>query len=341
MSVKSKRRERRKKAEKASPGAKAKANAGAEEESYSLNAILAEFRANKELEQAAEGIKPAKNADFDDFFDIPAPERAEEAPPGVAEPFAAEAGETPLDLHATAEAAESPFDAPAIAEAPEKQFDLFAAEESAEKPFDFFATEENPEMPPDTPALEENVKQIDSFAAEAVEEAPFKLSLEEESAEKTPFDLSGAFNGAGSGSDAPPVAAEAPDAASLSDTQTFSRVAPDRREDTTPPPTFRKRLFGGSKKRKPAKDTKEEGEPRSISLEEVVGNTVDAVKAEAILDGASGRRSLFSRRRMEDMADELPGIHPEIIGPEPDLKTAAAQNAIGVGSAREALIIKA
>ena len=164
-------------------------------------------------------------------------------------------------------------------------------------PSDIFTAQEATETPSET------------LTAEASAETPSETLTAEASAE-TPFDLSKAA----SAMDAADAAPETPD---LSDTQTFSRV-------TTAAPKRRQRLFGRAKKRKEVKETKEDAEPRSISLEEVVGNTVDAVKADAVLEGRSGRRSLFSRRRLED-TEEASGEHTEIIGPEPDLKTAAEQ----------------
>ena len=73
-------------------------------------------------------------------------------------------------------------------------------------------------------------------------------------------------------------------------------------------------------------------QPRPISLEEVVGSTVDAVmeeQEEPLLKPR--RRGLFSRRKMEEEDTETlydppepePEPEPEPIPPEPDLHDAA------------------
>ena len=131
MSVKSKRREKRRKSlaesGKAAPNAKGAAQQLEDDEPFTLNAILADFRANKELEQAAEGIKPVKDTDFDDLFDIPAPERVTEA----AEASAPEKGpETPFDAFTADEATENPSDHAFIPEeTTERLFKKFMADE--------------------------------------------------------------------------------------------------------------------------------------------------------------------------------------------------------------------
>ena len=71
--------------------------------------------------------------------------------------------------------------------------------------------------------------------------------------------------------------------------------------------------------------------PRPISLEEVVGSTVDAVMEAEQEPLLRPRRGLFSRRKLEEETEELypppePEVEPEIepIGPEEDLPDAAA-----------------
>ena len=368
MSVKSKRREKRRKSlaesGKAAPNAKGAAQQLEDDEPFTLNAILADFRANKELEQAAEGIKPVKDTDFDDLFDIPAPERVTEA----AEASAPEKGpETPFDAFTADEATENPSDHAFIPEetterlfkkfmadeptetssdhafianeTTERLFNKFMAEEVTETPSDTFTAEEVTEKPSDAfTAQEVTETPSDAFTTEEVTETPSDAFTTEEATEK-PFDAFIAQEATETPSDTftADEATETPSEAftaqevtetpsateteSLSDTQAFPRVA----SDASPASTSRRRLFRRAKKRKDVKEDKQDGEPRSISLEEVVGNTVDAVKADAVLDGQSARRSLFSRRRLEDTDEETSGEHTEIIGPEPNLKTAAEQ----------------
>lgn len=70
--------------------------------------------------------------------------------------------------------------------------------------------------------------------------------------------------------------------------------------------------------------------PRPISLEEVVGITVDAVMEEDQEPLLRPRRGLFSRRKLEETEELYPPPEPEPepevepIGPEPDLADAAA-----------------
>ena len=424
MSVKSKRRERKRKAGKAAPDAVKNKDKAPEEETYTLNAILADFRANKELEQAAEGIKPVKDTDFDNFFDMPTPERVEEEAAETAvtakraevvTDAAEEVTETPLDASATREVEDAPFHAftaEEVAEtsAEETPFDTFRVmEESVEKPFDLSeaarimdgigddldapSAPETAEEVTETPIMETAVdfvktdNDFDAFSmetpfgaftaesvtetptetimeteigasateslseiikAESVTETPLDASAEEMKAEEgaetppdisatekvteteidasapeTPFDLSKAasvMDDADRVSDTASASEAEPNAPDLSETQTFSRVTSAK----PAAPTLRQRLFGRAKKRDDSQETKEDAAPRSISLEEVVGNTVDAVKADAVLESGGARRSLFSRRRLED-TEEASDERPEIIGPEPNLKTAAEQ----------------
>ena len=70
--------------------------------------------------------------------------------------------------------------------------------------------------------------------------------------------------------------------------------------------------------------------PRPISLEEVVGSTVNAVMAEEQAAQPRPRRALFSRRNPENTQplteQEIPEEPvPEPIGPEPELYEAAAE----------------
>lgn len=68
---------------------------------------------------------------------------------------------------------------------------------------------------------------------------------------------------------------------------------------------------------------------RSISIEEVVNSTVEAVMEEEAEPILPSRRGLFSRRKMEDTEplaappEPEPDYDPEPIGPEPDLDEAA------------------
>ncbi len=388
MSVKSKRRAHRREQEKAAKtGRKPKQT----EEDYSLNAILADFRANKELEQAAEGIRPVKDADMD-FEGIPAPgevveqrepeEVTEEVPPEeeyeiparLSYLFAADdnAKATP-EAFGTGTAAEitgatpETFDAGTVevTEAtPEtlpgyssETFDtgkeaerLFAAEvtetpldTSTEAPpeafpeyvsetFDMGAEAERlfaAESQPDTssPAEPEIVADMTAAAETVLDTTPEAIAEATTTAETiaenvsetvTPETVVGAAGAE--------TVTEMSTPEVVADTTAETVAAPTARVRHERPPTFWQRLFGRGKSRREARETEQDTEPRSVSLEEVVGNTVDAVKADAVLEGRGARRSLFSRRRLEDTGDELPEpVHPEIVGPEPDLKTAAEE----------------
>ena len=71
--------------------------------------------------------------------------------------------------------------------------------------------------------------------------------------------------------------------------------------------------------------------PRPVSLEEVVGSTVSAVMMEEQEPLLKPRRSLFSRRKLEeteqlyDSPEPEPEVVSEPIGPEPELSEAAAK----------------
>ncbi|MBR4210937.1 MAG: hypothetical protein IKR84_00905, partial [Oscillibacter sp.] len=339
MSVKSKRRAHRREQEKAAKTGRKPKQA---EEDYSLNAILADFRANKELEQAAEGIRPVKDADMD-FDGIPAPGEAvepeevelEEVPPEeeyeiparLSYLFAADdKTESPSGTGTAAEVTEAPpetlpgyssgtFDtgkeaerliAAEVTESPEAPPETFRGyssgtfdtQETAERFFDTFATESRPDT--SAPAKAEAVAEATATPETVAERAAPEVVADTTAAAETVADTT-------------MTAAE-------------TVTAPTARVRREKPLTFWQRLFGRGKSRREARAPEQDTEPRSVSLEEVVGNTVDAVKADAILDGHGARRSLFSRRRLEDTGDELPEpVHPEIVGPEPDLKTAAEE----------------
>ena len=88
----------------------------------------------------------------------------------------------------------------------------------------------------------------------------------------------------------------------------------------------------GAEKAEPPEDRQLPGipeDPRPISLEEVVGSTVEAVMEERAEPLLKPRRGLFSRRKLEeteelyDSAAPEPEPEPEPIGPEPPLAEAA------------------
>ena len=393
MSVKSKRRERKRKlnSAKAKPGVKVKANAEAEE-NYSLNSILADFRANKEAEQAAEGIKPVKDADFDDVFDVPetpeasAPEERAEfteereeliyETPIVGRLFSTSAPETiPESVAQTPEAVtETLFDASvteSVTETPEAVtetlFDASVTESVTETPetvtetlFDASVTESVTETPETVAEMSFDASITESAAQtpEAVAEMSFDASITEsvtetpetvaetlfdasvtESAAQTPESVAETSFDASiteSVTETPPEASASDifdavgkaDTDTLSDTQAFERPAPRKTRKSQARLTLWQRLFGRRKAAKDLKESVKESEPQSVSLEEVVGNTVDAVKADAAFEGRTSRRSLFSRQRMRDADEELPmeeAEFPEVVGPEPALKIAAEQ----------------
>ena len=432
MSVKSKRRARKRQlAEQAKAESASRADATSrEDETFTLNSILADFRANKELEQAAEGIKPVKDADID-FDGIPKPgeviEHHEPEPEDTPEMLSesSEIAERLSYLFAADKSAKRPPDEPTerlpdtftvdepaerlpdiskvdesvtfTAETPLPEYvsDTFSTEEAAERFFDQFMTDENPPesvtetaseavtaaelvtetpsegvtaaefvtetpsetvtaaefvagTPPETVTAAETVTETPSetvTAAELVTETPSETVTAAELVAGTPSETvtaaelvtetpSETVTAAELVTETPSETVTAAEtvtdnlseavteslsdtvsgaAENVSDTQSFA--------ETASAPTFLQRMFGRSKPRKDVPEPAEDAEPRSVSLEEVVGNTVDAVKADAV-----PKRSLFSRRRLEDTGDELPEpAHPEVIGPEPDLKTAAEE----------------
>ena len=96
------------------------------------------------------------------------------------------------------------------------------------------------------------------------------------------------------------------------------------------PPFFFVSLMTPAVSREDADVLREPLSARSISIEEMVNSTVEAVMEEQAEEPIlSPRRGLFSRRRVED-TEELPGppepepeYVPEPIGPEPDLRDVA------------------
>ncbi|MBQ7681615.1 MAG: hypothetical protein IJT31_05330, partial [Oscillibacter sp.] len=227
---------------------------------------------------------------------------------------------------------------------PDYASERFATAEAAERFFDTFA------RPDTSPPAEPETVAAPEIVAEAVAETATMADTATESVTETVTAeiVTEATAETVAETTAPEVVAETTattEAVAEAPTETVAdtaaaetvadTTAPESVADvTTPatrvrhekPPTFWRRLFGRGKSRKDVKEAEQDTEPRSVSLEEVVGNTVDAVKADAVLEGRGARRSLFSRRRLEDTEDELPEpVHPEIVGPEPDLKTAAEE----------------
>lgn len=354
MSVKSKRRARKRQS-----AGKAKADSAprvgatpADEETFTLNSILADFRANKELEQAAEGIKPVKDADIDfEGIEAATPEPEEVAAEELSEPseiverlsylFAADEGakrpagepterlpdtftvDEPTEHIAVDELTERLPDISKADAMPEYVSETFSTEEAAERFFDQFmgdeATTEAVTATPTTEAVAETVSEgvtgtVTETTSEAVTaETPSEIVTEAvtETTSETVTE----------------IVTETPTTEAVTETpseavaETVSEAVTESTTETVSPPTFWKRIFGRSKPVKDVKEADDDAEPRSVSLEEVVGNTVDAVKADTM-----PKRSLFSRRRLDDAGDELPEpAHTEVIGPEPDLKTAAEE----------------
>ena len=333
MSVKSKRRERKRKlnSAKARPDAKAKANAEAEE-NYSLNSILADFRANKEAEQAAEGIKPVKDADSEDFSDIT--ETLEASAP---EEYEAPMYETPI-VGRLLKASGPEAALESVTETPLESVTEMTLESVTETPLES-VTEMTAESVTETSlesVTETPLESVTEMTAESVTETPPESVTEMtlESVTETP--LESVTEATAESVTETPLEASARDmfdaidaieTDTLSDTQQFERPATRRERKSQARLTLWQRLFGRKKPGHDVKETVKDSEPQSVSLEEVVGNTVDAVKADAALENRTSRRSLFSRRRMEDADEELPleSEFPEVVGPEPGLKTAAEQ----------------
>lgn len=87
--------------------------------------------------------------------------------------------------------------------------------------------------------------------------------------------------------------------------------------------------------------------PKPLTLKDVVGDTVDAVMEENRENILPPKRSLFSRRKLEETEqlydtaaapEPEPEIVPEPIGPEKDLYEAAAENRLQMQSARSTLL---
>lgn len=111
--------------------------------------------------------------------------------------------------------------------------------------------------------------------------------------------------------------------------------APKRREKTPPPEPTAQELARDKLLAQAVDLEKLEKElplpPRPVSLEEVVGSTVSAVMMEEQEPLLKPRRSLFSRRKLEeteqlyDSPEPEPEPVSEPIGPEPELSEAAAE----------------
>lgn len=106
----------------------------------------------------------------------------------------------------------------------------------------------------------------------------------------------------------------------------------ERSEPVPEKPADRPETDAGPEKAEPPEGTQPPGipeDPRPISLEEVVGSTVEAVMEERAEPLLKPRRGLFSRRKLEeteelyDSAEPEPEPEPEPIGPEPPLADAA------------------
>ena len=106
----------------------------------------------------------------------------------------------------------------------------------------------------------------------------------------------------------------------------------ERSEPVPEKPADRPETDAGPEKAEPPEDPQPPEipeDPRPISLEEVVGSTVEAVMEERAEPLLKPRRGLFSRRKLEeteelyDSAEPEPEPEPEPIGPEPPLADAA------------------
>ena len=213
-------------------------------------------------------------------------------------PFTAEEGPSEPFAAADAERASEAFTAMA-----DKEF-TFTAEEAPSEPFAAADSEQASE------AFTATADKEFTFTAEEPLSEPFAAADVKENSDTSPAEVT-------EPSADTEVLEHTPEETEPSVSESVSVRRATRRKRA---PTLWQRLFGRSKARKNANETVQDSEPRSISLEEVVGNTVDAVKADSV-----SRRSLFSRQRLEDTEESPDTLRPEIIGPEPDLKTAAEE----------------
>ena len=269
----------------------------ASDEEFSLEEILAEYGGSLEqqlLRQAEAEAEPPEEAE---------PRQAE--PPEEAEPRQAEPPK-----EAEPRQAEPPEEAePRQAEPPEE-----AEPRQAEPPKETEPTTAEPpeEMPPEAGETDITLEQILLEAARMKEEAPPETETERAPEIKT----------AEPSREMPPKHR----------TEELFREAPPKAEtkkaETKRVPETETGMPGISRE-----DTDVLREPlsaRSISIEEMVNSTVEAVMEEQAEEPIlSPRRGLFSRRRVED-TEELPGppepepeYVPEPIGPEPDLRDVA------------------
>lgn len=296
----------------------------ASDEEFSLEEILAEYGGSLEqqlLRQAEAGAEP-KEAESPE--EAPEPKQAE--PPKEAEPTTAE---SPKETPPEPRQAEPPKETP---ETPKE------AEPKEKEPLE--------ETPPEAGETDITLEQILLEAARMREEAPPEAETErapevkraelfrETPPERKTIELSGKT---------PPEVktAEPPEKApSKAKTTELPEKSPPEAKtaespEKAPPKAETKRVpeTGAGTPAVSREDADVLREPlsaRSISIEEMVNSTVEAVMEEQAEEPIlSPRRGLFSRRRMED-TEELPGppepepeYVPEPIGPEPDLRDVA------------------
>ena len=369
------------------PAPSKKRNADASEE-YTLDAILSDFRASKDLEpetgesveeresgRDASGLERRLRLDAERGFDAPQSSFRLDTSELDA------AGELPDDAPQSELSAISRFDTSELDAAGEPPDDASQSETSAISRFDTSELDAAGELPDDTKADkkeesrvdepefdEEGRRRVRSPVLEELDDIPDlppglsalnqvadKLygasgtqsdadTLETESDEKTeiipdtpstdakaeivtetpsPDDKAEPVTETPSPDDKAAIVPETPShddkAEPVTERRRKASDKPTPRHSA--PPTLRERLFRRDKPSKEPEETESDAPPRSVSLGEIVGNASDAVRP----DNGS-RRSLFSRRRL-DAENAIPADseHPEIVGPEPDLKTASDQ----------------
>ena len=289
----------------------------ASDEEFSLEEILAEYGGSLEQQLLRQAEAEAEPKEAESPEEAPEPKQAE--PPKEAEPTTAE---SPKETPPEPRQAEPPKETPETPkEAEPKEAEPKEAEPKEKEPLE--------ETPPEDGETDITLEQILLEAARMREEAPPEAETErapevkraelfrETPPERKTIELSGKT---------PPEVktAEPPEKApSKAKTTELPEKAGAKKVPETGAGT-------PAVSREDADVLREPLSARSISIEEMVNSTVEAVMEEQAEEPIlSPRRGLFSRRRMED-TEELPGppepepeYVPEPIGPEPDLRDVA------------------